>query len=175
MVKKDKIEKVEEIRTIFETSKSIMFTDHSGLKAENAFKIRNSLSEIDAILKIVKNTLALRAVAEVYKELDFTEIFSGPTSIVICEQDMISTAKLLKGFLKEFESFKIKGALLEGKIYNSEEVNKISSLPPRDVLISQFIGLLNNPATRLVSSLSGITRNLASVLDAVRAQKEQAA
>lgn len=169
------MEKVDEIRNIFETKENIMFTDHSGLKAENTFSIRNSLYEIDAVLKIIKNTLALRAVNEVYSDLDFTEVFKGPTSMVICGENIIGTAKLLKGFLKQYESFKIKAALIEGRILNAGEIDRITTLPPKEVLLSQLMGLMQNPLTRLVNALSATTRDLASVLDAVRKQKEQAA
>jgi len=175
LVRQDKIEKVEEIKKIFEEADSIIFADHSGLKAENTYYIRTKLSEIEATLKILKNTLALRAATQVYQDIDFSNLFKGPTSMVVCKKDAVAAAKLLKSLMREFETLKIKGGLFEGKIYGPENVDRLATLPPKEVIIAQLLGLLNNPLTRLVGVLSALPRNLVVVLDAVRKQKEQEA
>ncbi len=63
-VRQDKIDRVEEVKTIFESGRGLIFTDHSGIKAEDSVKIRNRLADIDAYIKIIKNTLALIAAAK---------------------------------------------------------------------------------------------------------------
>lgn len=175
MVREDKIAKVEDIKNIFEKKGNIIFTDHSGLKAENTYQVRNRLAEIDAMIKIIKNTLALRAVSQIYEELDFSEVFKGPTSMVVCSGNMVSAAKLIRNFMKEFETFKIKAGLLEGKLYNAESIEKLASLPAKEVLLAQLLGLFKNPMAKLVTVLNGIPGNLVLVLESVRRQKEQAA
>ncbi len=173
LVKQYKIEKVEDFKNIFKNYQSLIFADHSGLKAENMYYIRTKLSETEANLKILKNTLALRAASQVYEEIDFSEIFKGPTSMVVCKKDAASVAKLLKSLMKEFETLKIKGGLFEGKIYGPEGVERLATLPTKDVLLAQLLGLLNNPIVGLVTVLSALPRNLAVVLDAVRQKKEK--
>lgn len=175
MVRKDKIKKVEDIKDIFEQGKSIIFTDHSGLKAENTYSIRIKLSEADSTLRIIKNTLAIMAAKQVYDDIDLETVFKGPTSMIVCGEDMVSAAKLAKGFAKEFETFKIKAGIMEGKLYDGSSVEKLATLPSREILLAQLLGLFNNPLTRLVTSLSGVPRNLVLALEGVRKQKEQAA
>lgn len=172
MLKKEKIEKVEDLKKIFEEADSIIFTDHSGLKAENSYFIRSKLTEVEATFKIIKNTLAIRAVDQVFKDVDFSSLFKGPTSMVVCGKDAAIVSKILKGLSKDFETFKIKGGFFEGKIYDSESIERLSSLPSKEIIISQLLGLLNNPMVGLVTTLSALPRNLAAVLDAVRQQKE---
>ncbi|MBN1298550.1 MAG: 50S ribosomal protein L10 [Actinobacteria bacterium] len=174
MIRQDKIKKVEDIKGIFEQKKSIIFTDHSGLKAENTYSMRTRLSEIDSTLRIIKNTLAVRAAKEAYEDIDLEEIFKGPTSMIVCGQDMVSAAKLAKIFGKEFETFKIKAGIMEGKLYDGASVEKLATLPSREVLLAQLLGLMLNPLISFVSVLSVVPRNLALVLDSVRKQKEEA-
>jgi len=173
VIRKDKIKKVEDIKDIFEQRKSIIFTDHSGLKAENTYSIRIKLSEADSTLRIIKNTLAIRAAKQVYDDIDLETVFKGPTSMIVCGEDMVSAAKLAKSFAKEFETFKIKAGIMEGRLYDGPSVEKLATLPSKEILIAQFLGLLQNPLTRLVTSLSGVPRNLVLALEGVRKQKEQ--
>jgi len=173
LVRKDKIKKVEDIKDIFEKKTSIIFTDHSGLKAENTYSIRTKLSEANSTLRIIKNTLAIRAAKQVYDDIDLETVFKGPTSMIVCGDDMVSAAKLAKGFAKEFETFKIKAGLMEGRLYDGPSIEKLAMLPSKAVLIAQLLGLMQNPLTRLVTSLSGVPRNLVLALEGVRKQKEQ--
>ena len=174
MLKKDKIGKVEEIREIFKNADNIIFADHSGLKAENTFSIRNDLASLDATLRIIKNTLAIRAVSQVYSGTDFTEVFKGPTSLIICGKNVVAAAKLIKNLTRDFETLKIKAGILEGKLYGSDLVDRLASLPSKEVLIAQLLGILQNPLTGLATVLNRLPQNLSLVLDAVRHQKEKA-
>ncbi len=175
MIKEEKKEKVEDIKSVFESGSPIIFTDHTGLKAENMFKIRNKLADADAYIKIVKNTLALLAAGQVHADMDLSQIFTGPTSMIVSGENIVISAKLVKEFVKEFDTFKVKGGIIENKIVGSEAIERLSSLPSREVLIAQLLGVMMNPAARLVTALSGVPGNLVAVLDAIRQQKEQAA
>ena len=172
MVREDKKIKVEDIKSIFSEETDIIFTDHSGVNSENTYDIRNKLADIDAKIKIIKNTLALIAANQVYSELDLSEILTGPTSI-ISARDIAAAAKLAKSFTRNFETFKIKAGIIDGKLYDSENINKLASLPSKEILIAQLLGLLLNPLTGLVTVLSGVPKNLVVVLDAIKKQKEQ--
>jgi len=175
LLKEVKKEKVEEIRGVFESGSPIIFADHSGLKAENIFKIRNKLADVEAYIKIVKNTLALLAANEVYSEMNLTEIFTGPTSMIVGGENFVASAKLVREFIKEFETFKVKGGIIENRIISAEAIERLSSLPSREVLFVQMLGVMLNPVVKLVTALGGISRNLVVVLDAIKKQKEQAA
>jgi large subunit ribosomal protein L10 len=173
LIRKDKEGKVEDLKNIFKNTDSIIFTDHSGLKSESTYSIRTKLADLDSTLKIIKNTLALRAVKQIYDDVDFERMLKGPTSMVVCGAEPAVVAKLIKSFMREFETFKIKGGLFDGRIYEAAGVERLATLPSKEVLISQLLGLFNNPMGSLVNVLSAVPRNLAMVLDAVRQQKEQ--
>ena len=172
MASEDKIAKVEEIKGILESTDGVIFTDHTGLNAENLYSIRSKLYEIDARMRIIKNSLTLLAVSQVYGDIDFTEVLTGPTSIVSSD-DVIAAARLVKDFAREFETFRIKAGIVDGKLYDSTSINRIASLPAKEVLISQVLGLLNSPLTGLVTLLNNIPGRLVGVLEMIRKQKEQ--
>jgi len=172
LASEEKIAKVEEIKNVFESVDGIIFTDHTGLDAENLYSIRNKLYEINARIRIIKNSLTLLAANQVYRDIDFTEVLTGPTSIVSGD-DIIVAAKIVKEFTREFETFRIKAGIVDGKLYDSRSINRIASLPAKEVLVTQVLGLLNSPLVRLVTIISNIPGSLVGVLYMIRKQKEQ--
>lgn len=174
MAREEKIAKVEEIKGILESSSGIIFTDHTGLNAESIYDIRTKLYEINARIRIIKNTITLLAAKQVYDEIDFSEVLTGPTSI-ISGDDIIVAAKLAKEFAGDHETFNIKAGVIDGKLYDSGSIKKIASLPAKEVLISQVIGLMGNPLTRLATVLNNIGTNLVSVINMIKTQKEKQA
>lgn len=170
--KKENIEAVEDLKKIFSENEGIIFTDHTGLKAQDAVDVRDRLVESESYLKIIKNTLGLIAAKEVFSDIDLDEIMTGPTSIVIARKDMVRTAKVLKEFSKELEVLIIKAGIMDKKLIDTDSIKKIADLPSREVLLTQIVTAVQSPISGLVNTLSGITRNLVMVLDAVRVKKE---
>lgn len=172
MVRQDKIDKVEAVKTIFESGRGLIFTDHSGIKAEDSVKIRNRLADVDAYIKIIKNTLALIAAEKVLEEIDLSGVLKGPTSIIVSGENMVNTAKLIKNFTKEFESFRVKAGIFENKLFGAADIERLAILPSKEVLIAALAGMLQLPINKLVNTLSGVTRNLVVVLEAIRQKKK---
>ncbi|MGM0366583.1 MAG: 50S ribosomal protein L10 [Actinomycetota bacterium] len=173
MVKKEKKEKVEAIKKLFSESNGLIFTDHTGLSVEGSVMVRDRLAENDAYLKILKNTLALIAAGEAFKDLDLGDILKGPTSVVASSQDIIEAAKVVKDFAKDYDTLKIKGGILEDQLLSAEKVKKIAELPSREVLLTNLVVSMNSPITRLAMLLGGLPRNLVVVLEAIRKEKEK--
>ena len=173
MATQEKVNKVDELKEIFKGSYGLIFTDHSGLKAEDAVAVRDKLAEVNSYLKIIKNTLALIAAKDVFKDLNLEEVFKGPTSIVVSSEDIISTAKIIEDFSKDLDALKIKAGILENRLLSAEEVSKFSSLPGREVLLTNLVISIKFPITKLVNVLSALTRDLVLVLNAVREKKER--
>ena len=172
MPKKENIDAVENLKEIFKKNEGLIFTDHSGLKAQDAVDVRDKLVETEAYLKIIKNTLSLIAAKEVYSDIKLEDILTGPTSVVVVQKDMVATAKVLKEFSKELEVLKVKAGILENALVDAKSIAKIADLPSRETLLVQLVTALQSPISGLVNTLSGVTRNLVTVLDAVRAKKE---
>lgn len=176
MVRKEKIEKVDEIRKLFEDSHGLLFINHSGLKVEDSIQIRRKLSEVNSCLKVVKNTLALIASQKVFEEMDFEEIFKGPTSVVVSMKDIVATARVLKELSREYETLSIKGGVIENRLVGPEVIETISNLPDREVLLTNLAVSMKLPIYMLVSVLSNIIRSLLLVLNtiAIKLEKEKA-
>ena len=172
MPNKENIGKVENLKKIFAENEGIIFTDHTGLKAHDAVDIRDRLVEKEAYLFIIKNTLGLIAAREVFSHIELDEVMAGPTSIVVAKKDMVSTAKVLIDFSKELKVLSIKAGILDNEYIDAGIIEKIAALPSREALLIKLVTAVQSPIYGLVNALSGITRNLVMVLDAVRAKKE---
>ncbi len=172
MAREEKIGEVEKLKEIFKSGQGIIFTDHSGLKAVDAVALRDKLVEANSYLKIVKNTLAGIAAKEVFKDLNLEEVFKGPTSMVVGGEDIISTAKMLEDISKDLDTLKIKAGLFEDQLLGEDEVNKLASLPGREVLLTNIVVSIKSPMTKLVVVLSALIRDLVMVLDVVKSKKE---
>jgi large subunit ribosomal protein L10 len=172
MPKKDNIDAVEDIKKIFMENEGIIFTDHRGLKAQDAVNVRDKLIEADAYLKIIKNTLGLIAAREVFSGIDLREIFTGPTSIVVARKDIVSTAKVVKQFSKDLSALITKAGIIDNRFVDAGSMEKIADLPARETLLLQLVSNLQSPISGLLNTLSGLTRNLVLVLDAIREKKK---
>ena len=171
MAREEKINKVDELKEIFKKSYGLIFTDHSGLKAGEAVAVRDRLVEANAYLKIIKNTLAVIAAKDVFKDLNLEDVLKGPTSIVVSGEDIISTAKIIEEFSKELDALKIKAGIFEKRLLSAEEVDKFASLPPREVLLTNLVISIKSPMIKLVNVLGALPRDLVSVLNAIREKK----
>ncbi|MCE5330388.1 50S ribosomal protein L10 [bacterium] len=173
MIKSEKTNKVNLIKEEFENNNGLIFADHSNLKSDQSVLIRDRLYEIEATLMILKNTLASIAASDSFKDMDLSGIFKGPTSVIVSHKDLIATAKVLKDIAKEFDILKLKGGIIEGKFVNADDVNKLASLPSREVLISQVVSGLISPIYMLVSVLNNLPQKLVLTLSAIQKEKEK--
>ena len=121
---------------------------------------------------VVKNTLALRAVADgTLKALE--PHFTGPTAVAY-GADAVGLAKVLSDFMKEVPAFQFKAALVDGRPVVASQITELANLPSREELIAKLLFLLQSPVTRLARLLAAVPQQLVSVLGQVRAQKEAA-
>ncbi|MCG9480074.1 MAG: 50S ribosomal protein L10 [Actinomycetia bacterium] len=172
MVKKEKEVKVEAIKQVFSENNGLIFTDHTRLTVGDSVTVRDKLAENQAYLKVLKNTLALIAAREVFSDIQLDQILKGPTSVVVVGEDVAATAKIIKDFAEEHETLQVKGGILEDQLLTAELIQKIAGLPSREVLLTNLAVTLNSPISGLVTTLSGLSRNLVMVLGAIRKEKE---
>jgi len=170
LIKEDKELKVEILEKDFSDNMGLIFADHSNLNSEQSMSIREKLDNIDATLRIVKNTLVNIAAKKYFKDMDLSEIFKGHTSIIVSHKYIISTAKVLKDIIKDFDVLKIKAGIVEGKLVSAADVEKLASLPSRDILLAQVLSGMISPIFALVSLLNNLPQKLVMTLSAI--QKE---
>ncbi|MCX8023166.1 MAG: 50S ribosomal protein L10 [Syntrophorhabdaceae bacterium] len=168
--KKEKV--VAELGSKLKKMSSMFIAEYSGLNVAQMTKIRKELRGVDAEFTVVKNTL-LSIASEGTRAQALKERFTGPNAIVGVYKDPVSAARIISGFMKEMPQLKIKGGFLGDQIIGPEDVNKLATLPSKEVLIGKFVGLLKGVPQRLVFVLSGNMGKLLMTLNAIKAQKEQ--
>ena len=127
-------------------------------------QLRKSIREAGAKYRVVKNTLAKRATEGTAFE-DVAKALKGRTSIAYTQGDIVALAKALTKYAKGNPELSFKAGVVEGKVVDVKQLEVLASLPSKNELYSKLLYLLNAPATRLVSVLSGVGRNLAVVID----------
>jgi len=170
MVKTWKIERVNTLKKELEQNQSYIFTDFRGLNVQQMSNLRRSLNEKGAKYHVVKNRFAKR----VFNELDYHELkkfFDNPTAIAYSRGNLPEIAKILIGFTKE-TTLQLKGGFLEGKILSPEDIDSISKLPSREVLLAQVVGMMNSPIMGMVLVLNEIIGKFVRTLKAVEEKKK---
>jgi large subunit ribosomal protein L10 len=166
-----KREIVSKLKNDLEEVSSIFLCDFKGLSVEKDTLLRRSMREQGAKYEVVKNTLLKLA----FTGSDFDKVddhLQGNTALAYHREDTVALAKLIRDFAKGNERFKFKAGVIEGKVIDVKELESLADLPPKDVLISKLMYMLNFPVQGLVTSLSGVTRKLVVALEQIRQQKE---
>lgn len=166
----EKEKDVAELTELIRNSKSIYLTDFQGMNVDLATKMRRRLREAKVEYRVAKNTLTKRALrARGVESLD--PYLEGPTGIAF-GPDEVSAAKVLAEFAKEFEKPALKAAYVAGQVYGPDGIKSLALLPPREVLLGQFIGTLRSPMQGVVGVLSGSLAQMVRVIDAVGKKKQ---
>ncbi|HEX9884301.1 MAG TPA: 50S ribosomal protein L10 [Desulfobaccales bacterium] len=172
-----KAEKAEIVQGILEkiAKSSIgILSDFKGLKVEDLTRLRRQLREAEGELKVVKNTLLTRAAAGDSAMAPLTSQFTGPNALTLGYGDPVALTKVLIKFSQERPQLQIKAGVLGGQVLSAKDLDALSKLPAKEVLLAQLLGVLQALPTALVTVLSGVVRNLLNLLVALRDQKAAA-
>ena len=169
MNKAEKAVAIEEITAQIKESEAIFVVDYRGMTVPQAADLRGKLREADTSLRVVKNTLTIRA-ADAAGAEDLKPFLAGPTAIAFVRGDAALAAKEIAAVQKEHEILAFKGGTMGGRAISLEEVTALSKLPSREVLIGQLVGLTAAPLVGLVRGLGGLIGGLASQLGQIRDQ-----
>ena len=160
----DKATIVTNLNKKLNASPFLFVTDYTGLKVDQFGELRNRLHGVGARCQVVKNTV-LRIAAKEAGLPDLGEL-KGQTAIVTGDKDVAAAAKVLKTFAAEFKMPTVKAGVVDRLVVSKEEIATIADLPSRDVLLSQLLGVLQAPASKLVRLLNEPASQLARVLQA---------
>jgi large subunit ribosomal protein L10 len=114
--------------------------------------------------RVVKNNLAEKASQGTPAE-DLMSRLVGMTSMAYTSKDPVALAKALTGYAKANPTFTFKAGLVEGRVIDVKSIQQLAALPAREEILAKVLFLIQAPAQRLVSALSGVGRNLAVVVD----------
>jgi len=169
----DKKEVVAEVSARLKKAQAVVLAEYRGLPVEDITVLRSQARASGVYLRVLKNTLARRAVQGTPFE-KLADQMVGPLAYGISD-DPVAAAKVLHAYARENDKLVIKGGAIPGQLMNAKEVGQLATMPSREELIARLMGTMQAPIAKLVRTLNEVPAKLVRTLAAVRDQKEKAA
>jgi len=171
MNREQKAAAIDEIATEITEASAVFAVDPTGLSVSQSAEIRTALRAADARLRIVKNTLTLRAADKAGVE-ELKVLLEGPTALTFVRGDAAAAAKAISDYSRQTDLLPFKGGLMDGAPLEIEQIKAIARLPSRDVLYGQLVGMIASPITGLARGLNALLSGVAIALGQVQAKAE---
>ena len=162
---------VSEVQGKLQGAQTVIVAEYRGLNVERVTQLRSKARQSGVYLRVLKNTLARRAVQGTPFE-KLSEQMVGPLMYGI-SPDPVAGAKVLSEFAKENELFVIKAGAMPGSMMSPKDIKALASLPSREQLIATLLGTLQAPRTKLVRTLNEVPGKFVRTLAAYRDAKEK--
>lgn len=169
-----KIDEVEQLVRELTGARSVLLADFTGMDVASLSDLRRRCRAENVGFRVARNTLSKRALRSVGMEA-IESMLEGPTGIAIARGEELAAARILIAFAKEKERPRVKGGLIEGRVYSVQEIKILASLPARKDLLAQLLMVFESPATSVIGGLSRLLSDLMSILDQLAAGRESAA
>jgi large subunit ribosomal protein L10 len=170
-IQESKTKAIGELKESFGAANDFIFTDYRGLTVEQITALRKNLRAKEVEYKVVKNNFA-RLAFEQLSTPDVSSYLVGPTAVAITPKDSNEVAKILFDFVKEAPTLKVKGALVEGTVYDAAQTETYSKLPGKLELISMLMSVINGPTRNLAAALNDVPARLVRTIKAIADKKE---
>ena len=166
MSKEKKAQIIDNLEDVFSKCSIGILTDYRGLATPEMTALRRRLQESGGEYRVVKNTLARFAAARAGKD-NVVSAFEGPVAIAFGYNDITVPARALANYIRDSKiDLPIKGGFLGDRLLTSEEVITLSTLPPREVLLTMVLGQMKSPISGLANCLASPIRGIIGVLQA---------
>ncbi len=156
---------VAEVNTVAASALSAVAAEYRGLKVGEMTELRAEARNANVYLKVVKNTLAKRAV----EGTDFQcmqDSFSGPLLLAFSREDPGAAARVIKSFAKDHEKLVAVAVAIGGELYAEDALDRVASLPTLDEARATLLATFMAPASQLVRTLAEPGAMLARALQA---------
>lgn len=152
---------------------ALYFADFSKMTVAEETELRREFRKSGIEYRVVKNTLARKALEQMTGYDRVYEKLVGPTGIAFAFEDAVAPARVIKKFHDKTGKLSLKAAVLEKQVFDGSQLDQLSKLPTRTDLMAGIVGLLQAPASGIVGAINAVMRDLVSVIDQV-AQKKAA-
>lgn len=146
-------------------SKAVFLTDYRGLSVSGLQELRAKVREVGGGHLVVKNTLVALALKEAHLPVP-EEMLQGPVALSFVYEEIPSLAKVLRDFAKDTEIMEVKGGILDGELLSQSQVESLADMPPREVVMAQLLGLIQQPGNQVASIVNAVGSKLAATLKA---------
>jgi large subunit ribosomal protein L10 len=170
----DKKTLVAEVSAVAAKAQSVVAAQYRGLTVAQMTDLRSKARASGVYVRVVKNTLARRALAGSSFEC-IGPVLKGPLVLAFSQADPGAAARVVKAFAKDNDKLVATAISLGGQLYPSKDLDRVASLPTREQALSVLMGTMKAPIQKLVGTLAATPSKLVRTLAAVRDQKQAAA
>jgi len=163
---------VSEVAAKVAAAQAIIVAEYRGLEVGEMTQLRGQARKSGVYLRVLKNSLARRAVAET-PFAGLTEQMTGPLIYGI-SSDPVAAAKVLNEFAKANEKFVIKAGAMANYLMSAKDVKSLATMPSREELLAKLLGTMQAPLATFVRTLNEVPGKFVRTLAALRDQKEKA-
>lgn len=162
--KSDKEKDLEALKKDFEVAQSIFVTGYEKMTVQQDFELRKTVRGAGGQYRVIKNNLAEKASQGTPIE-PLLQHLAGMTSLAYTAKDPVALAKALTTYSKSNPAFTFKSGFVEGRVIDVKSIQELATMPSREAVLAKVLYLIQASAQRLVTSVNGVGRNLAVVID----------
>jgi len=170
----EKMAVVAEVSEVAKGAFSAVAAVYSGVTVEEMTDLRVKARQDNVYLRVVKNTLARRALENTDFEC-MSERLTGPLILAFSQEDPGAAARVAKDFAKENDKFEVTMLSVGGELLEPSDIDKLAKLPTRDQAISMLMAVMLAPTEKFVRTLNAVPTKLVRTVVAISDQKQQAA
>jgi len=171
-LKKDREELVTSLSEKLAGGTGLVVAGYVGVKTPELNELRGKLRPVKGCCQIVKNRLAKIAFKNNNIDSHFGDLFEGQSALILQEGDAVAGLKVLVDFEKTHAKLKIRGAFLEGKVFDANQIKILATLPSKNQLMSIMLSRMMGPVTGLAGVLTSDLRTLAGLLEQICTKKK---